>query len=190
MSSSIIRKDLPFTRNERHHELGIQGEINVGKLLGDYFGVRNISYAMDGYSEGTNGYPDLILKLNPPLAIEIKSMSTFVHRTRGDKTAKYINYVPIVKDSWYNELAFAKSKKMKLILIVEIRLKDKGIYFWFDHEMLKPYLEKSDAQYAYVSIHDVMNKGNSLIYPDEIKYLEYWNYNTPLEDDKQNTLAV
>ncbi len=185
MSSSIIRKDLSFSRKERYHEIGEQGEINVGKLLSSIYGHRIVSYGFDGYSEGTNGYPDLVLKLNPPLAIEVKSMYPYVIRNKKDgKKYKYQNWVPINKIQWENEKQFAKNKMAKLILIIEIRLKDKGIYFWFDSEQVEEYFDKSKSEYGYIPLYDVLEKGNSLIYDDEIKYLEYWNMNNPIDTNQ------
>ena len=80
MSTSIIRKNLPYDARQRRYELGEQGELNVGKLLCEYFGHRKVSYGFDNYSEGTNGYPDIVLNLNPPIAIEVKSIAPFTKK--------------------------------------------------------------------------------------------------------------
>ena len=185
MSSSIIRKDLPFHTRQRRHEIGQQGEINVGNILADIYGHRKVSYGFEGYSEGTNGYPDLVLKLNPPIAIEVKSITPFTKRKNKGGIYRSASWVAIRRDQWYNELRFAKSRLAKLILIVEIRLKDKGIYFWFNSEQIEQYMKIRKGDRIHIHLDDILIEGRSLIYEDEIKYLEYWNINTPVDNNSQ-----
>ncbi len=175
MSTSIIRNNLPYSTRERRHEIGKQGEINVGKLLAEYFGHRKVSYAFDGYSEGTNHYPDLVLRLNPPLAIEVKSINPYKERTIKTGKIKGVNYVGINRYQWFEVYKFARNRLANYVLIVEVRLKEKGIYFWFEPETIEEYMNILKGEYIHISLWDVLMKGNSLIYPDEIKYLEYWN---------------
>lgn len=190
MSSSIIRENLAYTRRERLHEIGAQGEINVGNLLAEHFGNRNVSHGFDNYSEGTNGLPDIVLKTDPPLAIEVKSTSTFVTRKTEDKTYRRNNTVAIKRDQWKNERMFAYNRNMKIILIVEVRLKNKGIYFWFNENMLKEFFEKGKGEWLHINIHDILNKGNLLIFPANFRYLEYWNVNTDIPNQNQIALKV
>ena len=137
MSSSIIRNNLSYETRERRYEIGKQGEANVGDLLGEYFGVNKISYGFDNYSEGTNRYPDLVLKTFPPIAVELKSISPFTCRKVKDGINKSCGYVAVKRSQWYNELSFASNRNAKLILIVEVRMKDRGLYFWFDSEQIQ-----------------------------------------------------
>jgi len=185
MSSSIIRKDLPETTRERRYEIGRQGEINVGNLLADVYGFRKVSYGFDGYSEGTNSLPDLVLNLYPPIAIEVKSITPFTKRKNGDKIYKSASYVAVRRNQWYEELKFARSRKAKLILVVEVRLKDKGLYFWFDSDTIEKYMKRLKGERVHIHLNDILLEGNSLIYPDEVKYLEHWNNRTPLDNDSQ-----
>lgn len=189
MSSSIIRKDLPFDIRQRRHELGQQGEINVGNMLADVYGHRKVSYGFDGYSEGTNGYPDLVLKLNPPIAIEVKSIKPFTDKKNKNGIYKSAGYVAIRRDQWYNELQFARSRLAKLILVVEIRLRDKGIYFWFNSEQIEHYMSIRKGERIHIHLNDILTKARSLMYEDEIKYLEYWNLSNPVSNDYQRNIV-
>jgi len=189
VSTSTIRKDLPETRRERRHELGEQGELNVSKLLSEHFGYRKVSYGFDGYSEGTDYYPDIVLKLNPPLCIEVKSIAPFTYKKIGNgKTYKSAGWVAIRRIQWNEQLKFARSRRAKLILIVEVRLHDKGLYFWFDSEQIDEYMKKLKGDRIHIHVDDVFNKAKSIIYPDEIQYLEYWNSHKP--SDNENQLAI
>lgn len=185
MSTSIIRKNLPYDARQRRHELGEQGEINVGKLLADVFGHRKVSYGFDGYSEGTNGYPDLVLKLNPPIAIEVKSIKPFMKQKNKRGFYRSAGYVSIRRVQWYEELKFARNRLAKLILVVEVRLKDKGLYFWFNSEQIEKYMKKGNSEWVHIHLDDIFNEARSLIYPDEVLYLEHWNINTPVDNDYQ-----
>lgn len=189
MSTSIIRKNLPYDSRQRRHELGEQGEINVGKLLADVFGHRKVSYCFDGYSEGTNGYPDLVLKLNPPIAIEIKSMSPFTKKKNKRGVYKSAGYVAIKRSQWYEQLKFARGRLAKLILVVEVRLKDKGLYFWFNSEQIEKYMKIREGERIHIHLDDVFNEARSLIYPDEVLYLEHWNINTPVDNEYQRNIV-
>lgn len=175
MSSSIIRRDLSKFRRERRYEIGQQGEINVGNMLAEHFGHRKISWGFEGYSSGTNGCPDLVIKTLPPIAVEVKSISPFTVRTKNN--SKGVGYVAVRREQWLNELKFARDKKARLILIVEVRLKDKGLYFWFTSEQVDRYMKKLKGERIHISLWDVFSKARSLIYPDELQYLEYWNLN-------------
>jgi hypothetical protein len=183
MASSIIRKNLSEYRRERRYELGQQGEINVGNLLADHFGHRKISWGFEGYSEGTNGFPDLVIKTLPPIAIEVKSISPFTVRKKND--SKGVGYVAIRREQWVNQLKFARDKNAKLILVVEVRLKDKGIYFWFTSDQVDRYMKKLKGERVHISLWDVMSKARSLIYPDELQYLEYWGMNIATKNDNK-----
>lgn len=184
MSSSIIRRDLSKYRRERRYEIGQQGEINVGNMLAEHFGHRKISWGVDGYSEGTDGFPDLVIKTFPPIAVEVKSITPFTNIK--NKETKQVGYVKVKRDQWANELQFAINKKARLILIVEVRLKDKGLYFWFTSEQIAEYMKKSKGmEWVHISLWDVFSKARSLIYPDELQYLEYWNSNIAIETDNQ-----
>jgi len=189
MSSSIIRKDLPFDVRQRRHEIGQQGEINVGNILADIYGHRKVSYGFDGYSEGTNGYPDLVLKLNPPIAIEVKSITPFTKVKKKNGVYKSAGYVAIRREQWYSELRFARERLAKLILVVEVRLKDKGMYFWFNSEQIEKYMAIRKGDRIHIHLDDVFNEARTLMYDDEIKYLEYWNLNTPVDNDYQRNIV-
>lgn len=179
MSSSIIRKDLPYDRRERRSEVGRQGEMNVGNLLASHFGIRNVSYGFDNYSEGTDGYPDMVLKIKPPIAIEVKSISPFTKRKqKNNKYVKSVGYVAIRREQWYNQICFAKSRNARLILIVEVRMRDRGLYFWFDEDKIEEYMNKLDGQRVHISFFNVLSEGVSLMYPKDLEYLEYWNNNS------------
>jgi len=185
MSNSIMRRNLPYDFRQRRHELGEQGEINVGKILCEYFGFRKVSYGYDDYSSGTDGYPDIVLKLNPILAIEVKSIKPFTMKKNKNGIYKSAGYVAIRRDQWYEELKFARERLGKLILIVEVRLRDKGLYFWFNSDQIEEYMKKLKGERIHIHLDDILNKARSLIYPDEIKYLEYWNQQTPVDNDYQ-----
>ncbi len=186
MSSSIIRRNLASNRKERLHEIGEQGELNVNKLLCDHFGHRKISWGFQGYSEGTNGCPDLVIKTNPPLAIEVKSISPFTTRKGNNRG---VNYVAIRRDQWKREKQFAMDKKGKLIVIVEIRLKEKGIYFWFTSKQIDRYMKELKGETIHISLWRVFSDARSLIYPDELQYLEYWNQNTASDNVYQGNIV-
>ena len=188
MSSSIIRKDLPDNRRERRHEIGQQGEINVGNLLAEHFGHRKISWGFDGYSEGTNGCPDLVIKTFPPIAVEVKSIMPFT--VRKENNNKGVGYVAVKREQWDNELRFARDKKARLILIVEVRLKDRGLYFWFTSKQIEGYMKRLKGERVHISLWDVFSKARSLIYPDELQYLEYWNSNVIVESDNRFQQAI
>ncbi len=183
MSSSIIRKDLSKYRRERRYEIGQQGEINVGNMLAEHFGHRKISWGVDGYSEGTDGFPDLVIKTFPPIAVEVKSITPFT--VRKDGNTKGVSYVAIRREQWINEMQFAMNKKARLILIVEVRLKDKGLYFWFTSEQIQGYMKRLKGERVHISLWDIFSKARSLIYPDELQYLEYWSTNITTESDNQ-----
>lgn len=183
MSSSIIRRDLSKYRRERRYEIGQQGEINVGNMLAEHFGHRKISWGVDGYSEGTDGFPDLVIKTFPPIAVEVKSITPFT--VRKDGNTKGVSYVAVRREQWINEMQFAMNKKARLILIVEVRLKDKGLYFWFTSEQIQGYMKRLKGERVHISLWDIFSKARSLIYPDEIQYLEYWNSNIAVETDNQ-----
>lgn len=189
MSSSIMRKNLPYDFRQRRYELGEQGEINVGKILCEYFGHRKVSYKFEGYSEGTNGYPDIVLKLDPPLAIEVKSIKPFTKQENKKGFYRSAGWVAIRREQWYDELKFAKEHLAKLILIVEVRLKDKGLYFWFNSDQIEEYMKIRKGERIHIHLDDIFNEARSLIYPDDIKYLEYWNNQTPVDNNYQRNIV-
>ena len=82
-------------------------------------------------------------------------------------------------------MLFAKNKKARLILIVEVRLKDRGLYFWFTSKQIQGYMKKLKGERMHISLWDIFSKARSLIYPDELQYLEYWNSNINIETDNQ-----
>lgn len=189
MASSIIRKDLPEYVRQRRHELGENGELNVSKLLSDVFGHRKVSYGFEGYSEGTNGYPDMVLMLNPPIAIEVKSIAPFTKKETSKGIYKSAGWVAIRRDQWYEQLKFAREHLAKLILIVEVRLRDKGLYFWFNSTQIEHYMKIRKGERIHIHLDDVFTEARSLIYPDEIKYLEYWNNHTPVDNNYQRNIV-
>ena len=189
MSNSIMRRNLPYDFRQRRHELGEQGEINVGKILCKYFGHRKLSYGYDDYSSGTNGYPDIVLKTNPVIAIEVKSIAPFTKKETSNGIYKSAGYVAIRREQWYEELKFARERLGKLILVVEVRLRDRGLYFWFNSDQIEEYMKKLKGERIHIHLDDILNKGRSLIYPDDIKYLEYWNQQTPVDNDYQMNIV-
>ena len=182
MSSSIIRNNLSYETRERRYEIGKQGEANVGDLLAEYFGVNKISYGFDNYSTGTDGYPDLVLKTYPPIAVEVKSISPFTVRKTKNGKIKSCGYVAVKRSQWYNELSFASNRNAKLILIVEVRMKDRGLYFWFDSEQIQKYMDKLKGDRIHISFFNILSEGHSLIYPSDFKYLDEWNQDLILEN--------
>lgn len=182
MSTSIIRRKYSFETRQRRYEIGKQGELNVGDLLADYFGVNKVSYGFDNYSEGTNGYPDLVLKTFPPIAVEVKSISPFTIRDTTKGKTKSCGYVAIKRTQWYNELSFASSRNAKLILIVEVRMKDRGLYFWFNSEQIQKYMEKLKGERIHISFFNILTEGHSLIYQSDFEYLDQWNKDLVLEN--------
>jgi len=77
----------------------------------------------------------------------------------------------------------------KLILVVEVRLKNKGIYFWFNSEQIEEYMQIRKGDRIHIHIDDVFNKARTLMYEDEIKYLEYWNLKTPVDNNYQRNIV-
>ena len=82
-------------------------------------------------------------------------------------------------------MQFAKNKKARLILIVEVRLRDKGLYFWFTSKQIQGYMKRLKGERVHISLWDVFSKARSLIYPEELQYLEYWSTNIQTDYDNQ-----
>ena len=73
--------------------------------------------------------------------------------------------------------------------LVEVRLKDKGLYFWFNSEQIEEYMKIREGERIHIHLDDVFNEARSLIYPDEVLYLEHWNINTPVDNNYQRNIV-
>ena len=127
--------------------------------------------------------------MNPPIAIEVKSIKPFTSVKKKNGIYKSAGYVAIRREQWYNELKFARGRLAKLILVVEVRLHSRGLYFWFNSEQIEEYMKIRKGDRVHIHLDDIFNNAKPLMYEDEIKYLEYWNLNTPVDNNYQRNIV-
>ena len=181
MTSSIKRIDMDYGRRAIHEAIGNQGEYNVYGKLAEVYGERKISYGASKISEGTNGYPDLVLKLKEPIAIEVKSM---VALSKHHNNYRF-NTVKEFLTAWAEFTRKSKNKRMKRIMIVEIRtwmnnkrISEDGdpiiyhtkgedptnyVYFWLDSPFLDKRFENTKAKMVFhIGFWDIIRHGHKL----------------------------
>lgn len=179
MVSTIIRDGLVESRRAVHEKIGNEGEQAVAYLLAEVFGHNKVSHGKEGYSEGTNGCPDLVLLLDRPIAIEVKSTVPFTkYFTRYKTESKRASSIKINKFQWAEEMRFAKERLMRFILVVEIRLhgsKKGNLYFWLSSDIVNEFVERCKGTYTHLTIWDILRNGNRLITKEDIENLALYD---------------
>ena len=121
-----------------HTKVGRDAELRVARILGRIYGERNVVF--DGaMATGSDGKPDVLLTLDPPVLVEVKTCTLF-HKKRIFGAAKTFVH------AWNRLSRYAKSKLMKRVMIIEYRHKDSYIYVWIKGEVVDEMIEKRLAK--------------------------------------------
>jgi len=111
-------------RRQVRTDIGVAGEQRVASILEENFG--KVSYGAPHLSEGTDGYPDLILTTaKARYAIEVKTMTPYYENRVRDRYA--VNLASLDRFSWEEISRFARSRLMERLLVVEVRIKGTAI---------------------------------------------------------------
>lgn len=122
--SSILIDSKSESDRATHTKVGRDAELRVAKILSKIYGNRNV-ITEGSFASGTNGKPDILLKLDLPILIEVKTCTLF-HKKRIFGAAKTFLH------SWERLTRYAQQRLMGRIIIVEYRHKGLAIYVWVD----------------------------------------------------------
>ena len=171
MVSSLVKDSLPEGRRELMNQIGKEGEEEVGKMLSQEFGYRNVSVGIEGHSKGTDGYPDIKLIYNDNVFfIEVKSICPFVKSFRKSKAtgkrrfAGYrTNSIKVNRESYDRLISRAKTAIATIILIVELRIPN-GVndYFIIHSDTIQDFMDKTDALWVHIPLWYIMNNTKKL----------------------------
>ena len=138
--SSLIIFNRPESDRATHSKIGRDAEKRVADFLSKIYGSRNVVF-QSSLASGTNGRPDVLLKQDPPILIEVKTCTLF-HRKRIFGAAKTFIH------SWKRLSQYAESRLMRRIMVIEYRHKGEYIYVWIKgqnvDQMLADRLETTD----------------------------------------------
>ena len=171
MPSELVKDSLPFGRRELMNRIGKEGEEEVGKMLSQEFGYRNVSVGIEGHSKGTDGYPDIKLVYNDNVFfIEVKSICPFVKSFRTNKETKKrrfagyrANSVKVNRHSYDRLMSRAKAAIATIILIVELRIPN-GIndYFILNSDTIEDFMDKTKAEWVHIPLWYILNNTKKL----------------------------
>lgn len=171
MPSELVKDSLPVGRRELMNRIGKEGEEEVGKMLSQEFGYRNVSVGIEGHSKGTDGYPDIKLVYHDNVFfIEVKSICPFVKSFRHSKVtgkrrfAGYrANSVKVNRFSYDRLMSRAKTAIATIILIVELRIPN-GIndYFILNSDTIEDFMDKTDAEWVHIPLWYILNNTKKL----------------------------
>ena len=157
--------------------IGLEGENRVASILevafGDYEDVlrKAVSHKIKNESIGINGYPDLIFKSHKyNYGVEIKTTLEYRpnSKVRNGITTIYktASGIKIDRNSWDSLSEFCYKFNLKRLIIVEIRLTERGdkyVYWVIDGESVDYLLKKSIAKdTVFVSTHDIYRSYHKL----------------------------
>ncbi|MBA7490902.1 hypothetical protein ES702_01445 [subsurface metagenome] len=158
-------------------QIGLEGEYRVASLLEVAYGnledgLREaVSHKIKNESTGTNHYPDLIFKGHKHnYGVEIKTTLEYrpnrKYRNGITTIYKTASGIKINRNSWDDLTEFCKEYNLKRLIIVEIRLTEKGdkyVYWVIDGGSVDYLLHKSIAiDTVFVSTHDIYQNYHKL----------------------------
>ena len=171
MSSELVKDTYHIGRRELMSRIGKEGEEEVGKFLSLAFGDRQVSYGIDGYSIGTDGYPDVRLNSDGNIFfIEVKSICPFVKKHRRDKETKrkvFVGYSPnavkVNKDSYDRLKSRAQTAIATIVLIVELRIgQGSNDYFVIDSDTIEDFIDKCNGEWVHIPLWFILEKTKKL----------------------------
>lgn len=153
-----------FGKQELMHRIGKEAEEEVCRKLSFLFGNRNLSFGVEGYSIGINGYPDLKINYKDNLFyVEVKSIIPFTKRYNRKGVYNRLNAVKLNRDSWDRLKERARTKIATIIMIVEVRLIGENDYFIIDYDTLEALVLNSTAnEWVHIPLHFIMMKCKKL----------------------------
>jgi len=157
-----------YGRKELMHRIGKAAEEEVGRSLAFLFGHRNVSYGVDGFSTGTDGYPDIKINYKDNLFyVEVKSIIPFVKRYNKNGGYNRVNAVKLNKESWVRLKERARAKIATIIMIVEVRLIGDNDYFIIDYDTLEDFVITSTAkEWVHIPLHYILMKCKKIEYKE------------------------
>lgn len=160
MPSSIVEESLSVGRREIMHKIGAEGEHEVGLRLSKVFGYRNVSIGIEGFSDGTDEYPDISLIVDSNLFyVEVKSIAPFTY----SKGKHHSNSVKLNRDSWSKLKERARGKIATIIMVVELRISyGDNDYFIIDFDTLEDFVLKSKGEWIHIPLWYVLMKCKKL----------------------------
>lgn len=140
------------------NKIGLEAENEVGLRLSKTFGDRNVSHGVNGYSLGSDGYPDISLVYDKNLFyIEVKSIIPFVKKHNKNGVHNRVNSVKLNKESWRRLKERARAKIATILMIVEVRLIGDNDYFIIDYDVLEDFVITSKAkEWVHIPLHYVL----------------------------------
>jgi hypothetical protein len=168
---------MSFGKHELMNRIGKEAEEEVCKKLSKIFGYRNVSFGVDGYSLGTEGYPDVQLIIGDKLFyIEVKSIIPFVKKKNKGGVYYRTNAIKLNKDSWNRLKNRAKAKIASILMIVEIRLLGDNDYFIINYDTLEDLVLASSAnEWVHIPLNFILLKCKKL------EFKEYEFVYNPIE---------
>jgi len=161
---SDSKQDIVYGKQALMNKIGLDAENEVGLRLSKTFGNRNVSHGVDGYSIGSNGYPDISLIYKHNLFyIEVKSIIPFTKAHNKKGVYHKANAVKLNKESWISLKDRARAKIATIIMIVELRLLGENDYFIIDYDTLEDLVISSKAkEWVHIPLNYLLTKCKKL----------------------------
>ena len=148
--SSITMESYTSARRAKRTQIGFEAVLRLGDKFAEVYGESAISLG-SGNASGTDGKPDLLLKLNPhPIAVEVKHVQGFTTSLREVKgqrrKVRYprLGYMKLYRVAWDDMTRYAKGRRMRRMLVVEYGVRGGGqpVYMWLTGREVDEALEE------------------------------------------------
>lgn len=152
-----MRKKKSSALSRLQYRVGREAEEEICYSLKFIHGERNVSHDVR-YIDGTNGHPDIKLKIDGNLFfVEVKSIIPFVKTTIKSGITLRTNSVKFNRLSYSRLVRNAKGKRACIVLIVNLRLSNKTLNFILDNDELLDFFSKSNALWVHIPLHYLLN---------------------------------
>lgn len=124
--SSLLKESLPEGHRATHTKIGREAEKRAAVRLRAIYGHR-IVITKGPRASGTDGKPDLLIRTDPPILVEVKTCQLF-HKKRLWGVAKTFFH------SWKRLTIYAQEHLMNRVMLIEYRHKEASIFVWLTGE--------------------------------------------------------